>query len=156
MKYKEATQLSIDFKATRKNVSQAFKKYKKLLRLQPVRVMPNITQAFDFIPPSTDRLMNGIETAVHKNIEREKLLKEREVYLELIHDAIKHLSDDEKYIIVKSFVSEDCESDYSIYSDLGLGRTKYYRLKNEAILHIAFSLGIEAYYSEAGPGEEVI
>ncbi|GGA98677.1 ArpU family transcriptional regulator [Macrococcus hajekii] len=141
----KSLEISIDKKATKRNVIEALKKYNRLLRLQMVRTMPKVTQSFQFIPPSTAKSLNTIENSVYKNIEREKLLKDRDEYISTIHEAVEKLDGDNRYIIVNRYISDDETDDYTIYSDLGVGRTKYYKLKQEAFIQLAFFLGIEVY-----------
>ncbi|TDL96695.1 ArpU family transcriptional regulator [Macrococcus brunensis] len=139
---------NLDFKKTRNNVYHTFRKYNKLLRIMPVRSMPSVTQSFSFIPPATTIGLNGIESAASKNLEREKLLLERKELMEQMHAAVDNLKPDEKYIIVHKYLQEEPSSDYSIYTDLGLGKTKYYTVKNDAVIRLAFYLGIEEYSKE--------
>ena len=136
---------NLDFKKTRSNVHHTFKKYKRLLGILPVRSMPSVTQSFSYIPPTTNVCLNGIEAAAAKNIEREKMLKEREEILEQMNNAIENLKPDERYIIVHKYLQDQRGIDYEIYTDLGYGKTKYHEVKNDAIIRLAFYLGIEVY-----------
>lgn len=137
--------INIDFKETKAEVVKILKRYKKLLHIVPVRSMPSITSSFSFIAPDTSYRLNAIESTAEKNIQREKLLKERAALANSIHQAIDCLLDDEKYIIVNNFLQIQKGVDYDIYTDLGIGKTKYYELKKNAIVQLAMYLGIEKY-----------
>ncbi|UTH13306.1 ArpU family phage packaging/lysis transcriptional regulator [Macrococcus equipercicus] len=138
----------LDFKQTRTNVYNLFRRYNKLLRIAPVRSMPSVTQSFSFIPPATTMTLNGIEAAAEKNILRQKLLDERKDLLNRMHAAIDNLKPEERYIIVHKYLQDDLGSDYEIYTDLGVGKTKYYTIKNDAIIRLGFFLGVEVYHDE--------
>ncbi|KAA1039130.1 hypothetical protein ERX35_007910 [Macrococcus equipercicus] len=138
----------LDFKQTRTNVYNLFRRYNKLLRIAPVRSMPSVTQSFSFVPPATTMTLNGIEAAAEKNILRQKLLDERKDLLERMHAAIDNLKPEERYIIVHKYLQDDLGSDYEIYTDLGVGKTKYYTIKNDAIIRLGFFLGVEEYHDE--------
>lgn len=140
--------LKLDEKATLKSMEKAIYKYRKLLFLMPLVSMPSVTASYSFVPPSTAERMTTIERAVHKNREREKLLIERDNYMHVFHQAIDRLKPDDKYIIVNKYLQKEKALDYEIYSDLGIGRTKYYTLKKDALITLAIYLGIEVYKSD--------
>ncbi|ULG71913.1 ArpU family phage packaging/lysis transcriptional regulator [Macrococcus brunensis] len=141
----KSLEVGIDKKATRNNALDALRKYNRFLKMMPIRSMPKVTQTYSFILPTTANGLNALESAVSKNIEREKLLKERERYIKLIHEAVNHLSDDGKYIVVNKYLSGEDSGDFNIYTDLGIGKTKYYSIKNDALIQLAMLLGIEEY-----------
>lgn len=138
----------LDFKQTRTNVYNLFRRYNRLLRITPVRSMPSVTQSFSFVPPATTIMLNSIESAADKNVQREQLMKERKELMDKMHAAIDNLKPDEKYIIVNKYLQDELGSDYNIYTDLGIGKTKYYTVKNDAVIRLAFFLGIEEYSKE--------
>lgn len=133
----------LDFKRTRHKVIKYIKEYNYLLALKPLRDEPQITQAFSFIPPSTNRSLNNIEQSASRNIKRDELMQQRERVLESLHDAVEKLPPDEKFIIVKNYLND--ESTMNIYMDLGISKTKFHEVKQDAIVRLAFYLGIECY-----------
>ncbi|WP_017548642.1 ArpU family phage packaging/lysis transcriptional regulator [Salinicoccus carnicancri] len=137
----------LDFFATRDAVYDLLKEYRKLLMIVPVRDMPSVTQSFSFIPPCTNKSMNSIEQSAERNIRRQQLLQKRNELMDKLHHAIEELKPYEKHIIVYSQMQEDKMMDVDIYTELGISRTKYYELKNDAIVRLAFYLGIEVYES---------
>jgi len=136
---------NLDFNKTRKKVYDLFDKYKSLLNLMPLRSYPSVTQSFSLETPSTVQELNKIESSVYKNIERMKMFEEREKLMNDLHDAVDNLKPEEKYIIVYKYLQEDRGNDYDIYTNLGVGRTKYFEMKSDAIVRLAFFLGIEEY-----------
>lgn len=136
---------NLDFIKTRKNVYKLFNKYNRLLCLMPVRSYPSVTQSFSLEPPTTLMDLNKIESSVAKNIEREQMMIERQRLMDKMHNAIDNLKPDEKYIIVNKYLQEERGIDIDIYTDLGIGKTKYYEVKNDAIIRLAFYLGLEEY-----------
>ncbi|PKE34646.1 ArpU family phage packaging/lysis transcriptional regulator [Macrococcoides caseolyticum] len=136
---------NLDFIKTRKNVYKLFNKYNRLLCLMPVRSYPSVTQSFSLEPPTTVKDLNKIELSVSKNIEREQMMLERQQLMDNLHNAIDNLKPDEKYIIVNKYLQEERGIDIDIYTELGIGKTKYYEIKNDAIIRLAFYLGMEEY-----------
>ncbi|PKE22509.1 ArpU family phage packaging/lysis transcriptional regulator [Macrococcoides caseolyticum] len=136
---------NLDFIKTRKNVYKLFNKYNRLLCLMPVRSYPSVTQSFSLEPPTTVKDLNKIELSVSKNIEREQMMLERQQLMDNLHNAIDNLKPDEKYIIVNKYLQEERGIDVDIYTELGIGKTKYYEIKNDAIIRLAFYLGMEEY-----------
>lgn len=136
---------NLDFIQTRKNVYNLFNKYNRLLSLMPIRSYPSVTQSFSLEPPTTVMDLNKIESSVTKNIEREQMMLERQQIMDKLHNAIDNLKPDEKYIIVNKYLQEERGIDIDIYTELGIGKTKYYEVKNDAIIRLAFYLGLEEY-----------
>lgn len=136
---------NLDFIKTRKNVYKLFNKYNRLLCLMPIRSYPSVTQSFSLEPPTTVKDLNKIELSVSKNIEREQMMLERQQLMDNLHNAIDNLKPDEKYIIVNKYLQEERGIDIDIYTELGIGKTKYYEIKNDAIIRLAFYLGMEEY-----------
>lgn len=136
---------NLDFIKTRKNVYKLFNKYNRLLCLMPIRSYPSVTQSFSLEPPTTVKDLNKIELSVSKNIEREQMMVERQQLMDNLHSAIDNLKPDEKYIIVNKYLQEERGIDIDIYTELGIGKTKYYEIKNDAIIRLAFYLEMEEY-----------
>ncbi|KIH70037.1 ArpU family phage packaging/lysis transcriptional regulator [Salinicoccus roseus] len=135
----------LDVTATRNAVHDFIEEYHQLLHLSPLREEPSITQSFSFIPPTTNRSLNNVEQAASRNIKREKLLEKREEVMNLMHEAVECLKPNERYIIVYKYLQEEKMMDVELYTELGISRTKYYGLKNDAIVRLAFFLGLEVY-----------
>lgn len=140
----------LDFFATRDAVHGLIGRYKNLLTIVPVRDMPAVNQSFSFIPPCTNRSLNAVEQSAERNIKRERLFEERDALMQRLHAAIDELKPNEKYIIVYSYLQEEKMPDVDIYTDLGISRTKYYEMKQDAIVRLAFYLGIEVYDEKEG------
>ena len=62
-----------------------------------------------------------------------------------LYDAVNRLRDDEREVIVKFYMEDDIGYDPDIWMDLGIGKTKYYKLKGRAILRLAFNLKKEVF-----------
>jgi ArpU family phage transcriptional regulator len=73
----------------------------------------------------------------------------RDHVLNQMHEAVECLKPHERHIIVYKYLREEIVPDVELYTDLGISRTKYYELKNDAIVRLAFFLGIESYEKEA-------
>lgn len=139
----------LDFVATRNAAYKFINEYHQLLHLSPLREEPSVTQSFSFIPPTTNRSLNNIEQAASKNIKRQELMDRRDHVLNQMHEAVECLKPHERHIIVYKYLREEKVPDVELYTDLGISRTKYYELKNDAIVRLAFFLGIESYEKEA-------
>ncbi|MGQ0516698.1 ArpU family phage packaging/lysis transcriptional regulator, partial [Bacillus sp. D-CC] len=62
-----------------------------------------------------------------------------------IYDGVNRLKDDERRIILERFMGDLPGYDPDIWLNLGVGKTKYYKLKGQALLRLAFILKIEVY-----------
>jgi ArpU family phage transcriptional regulator len=88
-----------------------------------------------FIPARKMQHLNGLN-----------LNKSRADRLTKMNDAVNSLKDIEKLIMVKKYLLHDQHGyDLLIWTELGLGKTKYYAIKGEAMLRLAFALKIEVY-----------
>lgn len=137
----------LDFKRTRSKVLKYIHEYNYLLALQPVRDEPQITQAFSFIPPATNKALNSVEQSASRNIKRQQLMDKRERVLETMHSAIDKLPWDEKYIVVENMLNKNTAVE--VYIDLNMSKTKFHEVKQDAIVRLAFYLGIEVYEGDA-------
>ncbi|WP_342387195.1 ArpU family phage packaging/lysis transcriptional regulator [Salinicoccus bachuensis] len=140
---------NLDTVATRNAVHKFINEYHQLLHLSPLREEPSVTQSFSFIPPTTNRSLNNVEQAASRNIKRQELMERREETMAKMHEAVECLKPNERYIIVYKYLQEEKMMDVELYTELGISRTKYYELKNDAIVRLAFFLGLEVY----GKGE---
>ncbi|KMY49550.1 ArpU family phage packaging/lysis transcriptional regulator [Peribacillus loiseleuriae] len=133
----------IDDKATKKAVEKALYRYRDYLVTLPMFLMPKVTPSYSLVPPSnTNAFHSSTEDAA---IERIQYIEERDSYLENIHGAVNTLKDIEREIIIKKYLQHDASYDPLIWAELGVGRSKFYVIKSEAMLRLAFALKIEVY-----------
>lgn len=139
--------VEVDYRKTRKKVYKLFDRYRYLIELLPLEISPRLTQNFSFIPPSTKQTLNGIESIVEKKLERQKLEDELQSLASLIDDALSILSVEERIIIVRRYLQKEDDSytDWQLYNELHLGKTKYYRKKRIAVNKIGTHLNLEVY-----------
>lgn len=135
----------IDVRATQKNMKKLLSKYRTLSMVIGERREPSITQSFSGVPASTNKILNSIEAAADQNIKREKMLNERAQMKEIIDEAVSNLDEDEQYIIKENMIKKEKVADVFIYTDLHINKTKYYKLKQQSLIKLAISLGIEVY-----------
>lgn len=139
---------NIDYKATKKELEKALFIYRNYLITLPNYLMPKVTPSYSIIPPTTTNAFHSsTEDAVIERIEYEQ---RRNSYFAWIHEAVNSLKDDERLIIIKKYLLHNVLGnvlgyDREIMMDLGVGKTKYYEIKGEAMLRLAFSLKIEVY-----------
>lgn len=133
----------INEKATRKAVERILNEYRRFLLTLPSDFFPSITPAFSIIPPSNTNKFNS--TTENAALERVEFEIERNKYMTKLHNAVNSLKEEERFIIIKRFMQPDLGYDPDIWMDLGVGKTKYYQIKGEAMLRLAFSLKIEVY-----------
>lgn len=133
----------VNAKVTRKAVEKCLEDYRRFLLTLPKDVLPAITPAYSILPPvATNAFHSSTEDAA---IERVLFEKERNDYLKWLHEAVNTLKDDERYILIKRYMEWHMGYDPDIWLELGIGKTKYYQVKGEAMLRLAFSLKIEVY-----------
>lgn len=139
--------IEVDYCKTRKKVYKLFDRYRYLIELLPLEVTPRLTQNFSFIPPSTRQTLNGIESIVDKKLEREKLEDELQTLASLIDDSLNILSVEERIIIVRRYLQKEDDSytDWQLYNELHLGRSKYYEIKKRAVNKLGFHFKMEVY-----------
>lgn len=133
----------INEKSTRKKVERKLDEYRKYLLTAPSDFLPSVNQSFSLVPPSnTNKFKSSTEDAA---IERAEFEITRDKFMSTIHEAVNSLKKDERFIIIKRFMLEDLGYDPDIWMELGVGKTKYYQIKGEAMLRLAFILKIEVY-----------
>lgn len=137
--------IEIDFKKTRRNVYKLFDRYRYLLNLLPLEITPNLTQQLSFTPPSTKQSLNNIESIVEKELQREAIENEFHDIVDSLDTCMKYLNPEERVIIYKRYLQTDTDTDYQIYTDLHLGKTKYYQKKKHAVNKIGVKLDLEVY-----------
>lgn len=133
----------INEKATRKEVERSLEEYRKFMLTLPGDFLPSITQSFSLVPPSHMNKFNS--TTENAAIERVEFEITRNKFMSKIHEAVNSLKEDERFIIIKRFMLEEIGYDPDIWMELGVGKTKYYQIKGEAMLRLAFTLKIEVY-----------
>ncbi|RAI82540.1 hypothetical protein BFS35_002300 [Macrococcoides goetzii] len=135
---------TIDKKKSKKNVTDFLKIYKEILYTFPLINEPDLNEKYQFIQPRTVNEYVSIDKQqVHD--EREKILSDRDTILNQVHNAIDNLLPDERYIIVTRYIKGNYKDDFNIYSDLGIGRTNYYKIKDRALIRMALILELEIY-----------
>jgi ArpU family phage transcriptional regulator len=134
----------INNKATKKEVEKALYIYRDYLITLPNFLLPKVTASYSFGPPAHSNAFHSkTEGAALERLEYEHM---RDEYLTKIHDAVNTLTEDERQIIIKKYMSSnDLGYDREIMMDLGVGKTKYYEIKGAAMLRLAFALKIEVY-----------
>lgn len=134
----------VDEKRTKKAVEMAIAEYRDYLITLPVFLMPKVTPSFSLVPPSnTNAFHSSTEDAALERIEFEE---NRDACLTKMHDAVNSLKVFEKQIMVKKYLLHDQHGyDSEIWTELGLGKTKYYAIKGQAMLRLAFALKVEVY-----------
>jgi ArpU family phage transcriptional regulator len=133
----------INTKATRKAVEAKMDIYRDYLLSLPAHILPKITASYSLVPPSvTNAFHSSTEEIAVERIEYEKA---RNDYMQWIHEAVNTLKPDERFIIVKRYMERSMGYDPDIWMELGVGKTKYYEIKGQAMLRLAFALKVEVY-----------
>ncbi len=133
----------IDEKRTKKAMEKKLLKYRDYLVTLPSTMTPKITANYSIVPPSnTNEFHSKTENVA---IERVMYELERNEFMKMIHEAVDTLKDEEKKIIIESYLLEETIPDIDIWTDLHMGKTKFYTCKGKAILRLAFALKIEVY-----------
>jgi len=133
----------IDEKASKKAVEKALYEYRDLLITLPMYLMPKITPSYSITPPTnTNAFHSSTEEAALERIEFENMRNE---YLNKIHEAVNNLKEKERAIIIMKYLQHDVGYDPDIWAEIGVGSTRYYEIKGEAMLRLAFILKVEVY-----------
>ncbi|MFJ8268514.1 ArpU family phage packaging/lysis transcriptional regulator [Peribacillus asahii] len=142
----------INEKETKKELEKKLFKYRDYLISLPTYLMPKITPSYSITPPTnTNAFHSSTEDSAIERIEYERI---RDEYLQEIHKAVNTLKDQERHIIIERYLKHDeLGYDREIWMNMGVGKTKYYQIKGEAMLRLAFALKVEVYQkSEAKTG----
>jgi len=137
----------IDEKKTKLSLERALEKYREYLVTLPMDLMPTITATYTLTPSSNTNLFNSKTENVA--IERIEYERERSNYMGKIISALETLKPEERTIMIERYLKEDVSYDIDIWTDLNIGKTKYYKLKWQAMLRMAFALKVEVYFSES-------
>jgi ArpU family phage transcriptional regulator len=144
LKLKKQYLPKINEKETKKALEKALYKYRDYLITLPLFLMPNVTPSYSIIPPTTTNAFHS--STEDAALERIIYENERDTYLSWIHEAVNTLKEDERQIIIKKYLlHNEIGYDREIMMDISVGKTKYYQIKGEAILRLAFALKIEIY-----------
>ena len=142
---------NLNYKETKKKLEIELFRYRDYLITLPNFLMPKITASYSVIPPTTTNAFHS--TTENAAIERIEYERERNVFLNRMHKAVNSLKDDERQIIVKKYMQHnELGYDREIMMDIGVGKTKYYQIKGEAMLRLAFALKIEVYKEREAKG----
>ena len=133
----------VNEKATKKAVERKLSDYRSYLITLPVSLLPKVTPSYSLVPPShTNEFYSSTEAVA---IERLEFERERNAFLEEVQTAVNTLKEHEREIIYRKYMEQEAAYDMDIWTDLGLGRTKFYKVQGEAMLRLAFALKIEVY-----------
>lgn len=142
-RHKKIQMPEINTKATLKAVERILEEYRSYLLTLPGDFLPSVTASYSLVPPTnTNQFHSSTEDAA---IERVEFEIARRGFMNNIHAAVNTLKQDERFIIIKRYMEPDLGYDPDIWTELGIGRTKYYEIKGEARLRLAFALKIEIY-----------
>ncbi|MEK4655961.1 MULTISPECIES: ArpU family phage packaging/lysis transcriptional regulator [Bacillus] len=133
----------VDGKKTKKEVEKVMEDYRMYLATMPSDILPKVTPAYSIVPPSVTNEFNSSTENIA--IERVEYEQERHEFMDWVHAAVNRLRDDERKIIIKFFMEDVPGYDLDIWLELGIGKTKYYEIKGQAILRLAFNLKKEVY-----------
>lgn len=137
----------IDEKKTKIALERALEKYRRYLVTLPLHLMPTVTPAYTLIPPSNTNSFNSKTENIA--IERAEFERERSYYMKRIIEALETLKPEERTIIVERYLKDEVSYDVDIWTELNIGKTKYYKLKWQAMLRMAFALKVEVYFNES-------
>lgn len=106
-------------------------KYFKMKAMASKTSIPSLTSTISNTPPSkTNEFRSTTETHALKAIVASE-------WVEYFHEKLDCLPEDYKKLIQLKYLTrkEDgrCPSDYHVYSELSVSRTKYYQMKKEAL-----------------------
>lgn len=132
----------VDEKETRAVLEEKLERYRQYLLTAPSDHLPNITASYSLVPASSNQFNSKTENAA---IERATFEKEREKYFNWVHRAVSTLKYEERQIVVRRYLQAEPNFDIEIWTDLNIGKTKYYKKKWHALLRLAFALKIEVY-----------
>ncbi|ANC20967.1 ArpU family transcriptional regulator [Bacillus cereus ATCC 10876] len=133
----------VDGKRTKQEIEKVFNEYRRYLATMPCDMLPKVTASYSIVPPSnTNEFNSSTENIAIERIEYEQ---ERNKFMSWLYDGVNRLRDDEREVIVKFYMEHDSGYDQDIWMDLGIGKTKYYKLKGRAILRLAFNLKKEVF-----------
>ncbi|WP_163538292.1 ArpU family phage packaging/lysis transcriptional regulator [Gracilibacillus sp. YIM 98692] len=139
----------IDRYSTKHKVESLLDQYKLYLLMEPIDLQPNITSSFSIVPPTFNNQNNSqTEDIAVKRIDQEN---ERHKFLKWVQRCVNRLSEQERAVIIKRYLSDDDIYDYEIYKELGYSERKYYRIKSRAFYKLAFIMRVEVYKSEVRP-----
>ena len=138
-----AVTLKIDEKRTKKAIEKRLLKYREYLVTLPSSMAPKITATYSIVPPSNTNEFHSKTESIA--IERVMYEKERNEYMKMIHEAVETLKEEEQKIIIECYLLEETLPDVDIWTDLHMGKTKFYKTKQKALLRLAFALKIEVY-----------
>lgn len=137
----------IDEKKTKIALERVLEKYRRYLVTLPLHLMPTVTPAYTLIPPSNTNSFNSKTENIA--IERAEFERERSYYMKRIIEALETLKTEERIIIVERYLKDEVSYDVDIWIELNIGKTKYYKLKWQAMLRMAFALKVEVYFNES-------
>lgn len=133
----------VDGKRTKQEIEKVFNEYRTYLATMPIDILPKITPSYSTIPPTVTNEFNSYTENIA--IERIEYEEARNEFMSWVCEGVNRLKGDERKIIIQCFMEEIPGYDPDIWSEIGVGKTKYYKLKGQALLRLAFNLKIEVY-----------
>lgn len=133
----------LDKEKTKENVERMLEKYRMFLATLPSDIMPKMTAGYSIVPPNFgNEFRSSTESVALQRIEWEE---KRNGFINGMITAVEQLGLDEKFVIYKRFLEKYEGYDPDIWNELGVGKTKYYRIKAKAMRELAFFLNVEVY-----------
>lgn len=133
----------LDKEKTRENVEKMLEKYRMFLVTLPKDIMPKMTAGYSIVPPNFgNEFRSSTESVALQRIEWEE---KRNGFIKLMLEAVEQLGVEEKFIIFNRFLDKYEGYDREIWLEMGIGRSKYYQMKRDALFSLAFLLNVEVY-----------
>ncbi|MGW7932589.1 ArpU family phage packaging/lysis transcriptional regulator [Staphylococcus xylosus] len=123
-----------DISLKKRKLYELFKYYRYWINMYPLNELPRLTIDNVFIPPEIKK------DNAKASLNRRKNETNVENIGYFISEGMKVLNDMERRIIYMNYLTLENERDYSIYTRLNIGRSKYYVLKKEAVNKLADQL----------------
>jgi ArpU family phage transcriptional regulator len=124
----------------RKQVEEAFEKYRIYLFTLPEEHLPKITPSYSIIPPTKNNQFHSTtEDIAIKHVDFER---ERDEYLSIIQKAVNKCTEEERSILIKRYLEDEEIFDYQVFNELGLSESVYYKKKKKVLEKLAIILGI--------------
>ena len=137
----------IDGEKTKQAVETILERYRIYMLAVPDEQLPRITPSYSLVPPSnTNAFYSSTESAVIRKIDKER---EREEFIQRMCWAVNKLSQRERELITKRYMTLEDVHDYMLYPELGMSEKTYYNVKKRAFYKLALALRIEVYKQKA-------
>ncbi|MRX56722.1 ArpU family transcriptional regulator [Bacillus idriensis] len=129
-----------DKKALKQDVESMLEKYRIYLLALPSDWQPQITASYSIVPPvQSNQFSSQTESIAIKRVDFER---ERIEYINRLWKAVNRLNKYERELIVRRYMDHEEEYDYTVYSEMLLSESKYYKLKDKAFMKLAVVFGL--------------